>query len=107
MNRKQPSLPLCIIMDLIGCASYALPGLGEFTDIIWAPISGIVFFMMFGGWKGALGGLFDFTEEILPFTDFIPTFTIAWCWRYMANQKRDTGHAQAASAVYPYPITNR
>ncbi len=107
MNRKQPSLVLCIIMDLIGCASYALPGLGEFTDIIWAPVSGIVFFMMFGGWKGALGGLFDFAEEILPFTDFIPTFTIAWCWRYLANQKRSTGHAQPANVVYRYPITNR
>jgi hypothetical protein len=89
MNRKQPSLLLCILMDLIGCASYIIPGLGELSDIVWAPVSGIIFFMMFGGWKGALGGLFDFTEEILPGTDFIPTFTIAWFWKYMTNRNRD------------------
>jgi hypothetical protein len=90
MNRKQPSLLLCILMDLIGCASYIIPGLGELSDIVWAPVSGIIFFMMFGGWKGALGGLFDFTEEILPGTDFIPTFTIAWFWKYMTNRNRST-----------------
>ncbi len=84
MNRKQPSLILCIIMDVLGYATYTVPGLGELGDIVWAPISGIVFFIMFGGgWKAAFGGLFDFTEELLPGTDFIPTFTIAWLWRYM------------------------
>jgi hypothetical protein len=83
MNRKQPSLVLCIIMDVLGYATYAIPGLGEFADILWAPISALVFFIMFGGWKGALGGMFGFAEEILPGTDFIPTFTIAWLMRYM------------------------
>ncbi len=52
-------------MDLIGYASYALPGLGELGDIIWAPISAIIFYRMFGGWKGAFGGMFNFVEEIL------------------------------------------
>ena len=98
MNRQQPSLVLCIIMDLLGCATYLLPGLGEWFDIIWAPISGIVFFMMFGGWKGALGGLFDFAEEILPGTDIIPTFTIAWILKYQASKKKLTTI---------HPITNR
>ena len=87
MNRKQPSLLICVIMDLLGCATYIIPGLGELADIVWAPISGIIFFLMFGGWKGAFGGLFDFTEEILPGTDFIPTFTIAWIWKWLANRK--------------------
>ena len=86
MIRKQPSLSLCILMDLLGCATYIIPGWGELADIVWAPFSGIVFFLMFGGWTGALGGLFDFTEEILPGTDFIPTFTIAWIWKYLANR---------------------
>jgi hypothetical protein len=87
MKRKRPSLLFCIVMDLIGCASYALPGLGEFTDIVWAPVSGIIFFFAFGGWKGAFGGLFNFTEEILPGTDFIPTFTIAWIGRWLTDHK--------------------
>ena len=76
--KKEPSLLICIVMDAIGYASFALPGLGEFSDIICAPISGFIFYKMFGGVKGAFGGVFNFAEEILPFTDFIPTFTIMW-----------------------------
>ena len=75
---RQPLLLFCIIMDLIGCASYAIPFLGEFSDIFWAPISAVIFFISFGGWKGALGGMANFIEEILPGTDFIPSFTIMW-----------------------------
>lgn len=78
MNRRIPSLVFCIIMDLIGYATYAIPVLGELADLVWAPFSGIVFFAAFGGWKGALGGLGNFIEEILPGTDFIPSFTIMW-----------------------------
>ncbi len=55
-----------------------LPVLGEFTDVIWAPLSGIVFFSLFGKRLGVLGGMFSFVEELLPGMDFIPTFTIAW-----------------------------
>ena len=73
-----PNLAICIIMDLIGMASYIVPGWGEFIDIIWAPISGYVFFKMFGGRFGLIGGVLDFLEEILPGTDIIPSFTIAW-----------------------------
>ena len=65
-------------MDLIGYATYAIPGIGEFGDIIWAPVSALIFYKTFGGWKGAFGGLFNFIEEILPGTDFIPSFTIMW-----------------------------
>ncbi len=79
---KQPtrevSLAFCIVMDFIGYATYAIPLLGEFADIIWAPISAFVFFKTFGGWKGAFGGAFNFVEELLPGLDFIPTFTLTW-----------------------------
>jgi hypothetical protein len=88
MHKPLPSLGFCLLMDLLGCATYLLPGIGEWFDIIWAPISGIVFFMVFGGWKGALGGLFDFVEEILPGTDIIPSFTIAWIIKSQAAKSR-------------------
>lgn len=65
-------------MDLLGMANYVIPFFGEFEDIPWAPISGFVFYKLFGGKFGLFGGVFDFLEEILPFTDFIPSFTIAW-----------------------------
>lgn len=79
--RKTPSLLFCIVMDLIGYASFAIPVLGEFGDLLWAPISALIFFRTFGGWKGAFGGMFNFVEEILPGLDFIPTFTITWLWQ--------------------------
>lgn len=88
MNKQLPPLLVCVIMDIIGYATYSIPFFGEFGDIIWAPISALVFFKMFGGWKGAVGGAFSFLEEILPFTDFIPTFTIAWVWKYMGSKKK-------------------
>ena len=71
-------------MDLLGCASYLLPGIGELTDIVWAPISAIIFLIMFGR-RAAFGAVFNFAEEILPGTDFIPTFTIAWIWRKVSR----------------------
>lgn len=86
--KKQPSLIFCILMDIIGYATYAIPGLAEFADILWAPISAIIFMTTFGGWKGALGGVGNFIEEILPGTDFIPSFTIMWFIQNM--QKRNT-----------------
>ncbi|HEX8358283.1 MAG TPA: hypothetical protein VF610_12750 [Segetibacter sp.] len=85
---KQPSLILCIIMDLIGYATFALPVLGEFADVVWAPISAFIFYKSFGGVKGAFGGIFNFVEEILPFTDFIPSFSIMWAWQYFTRQQQ-------------------
>ena len=43
-----PNIGICIAMDLIGMASFIFPGMGEFTDVIWAPISGYIFFKLFG-----------------------------------------------------------
>ena len=87
-KRKQPSLIFCIIMDVIGNLSYFLPGVGEFFDAIWAPVSGFIFYLCFGGWSGAAGGFFNFIEEILPGTDFIPSFTIMWFVQNVARRKQ-------------------
>ncbi len=85
-------------MDLIGYATFSLPLIGEALDLVWAPISAMIFFRTFGGWKGAFGGMFNFIEEILPFMDFIPTFTIAWAFEHFFSKKNSvepiniTGH---------------
>ena len=84
-QQKSTSLVFCVLMDLIGYATYAVPVLGEFGDILWAPISALIFYKTFGGWKGAFGGLFNFVEEIMPGLDFIPSFTIMW---FMKNLKK-------------------
>lgn len=78
-KKKRVNLYLCILLDLIGLISYLLPVIGETIDIVWAPISGIIFYFLFGMKKfGLLGGVFSFLEELAPGLDFIPTFTIAW-----------------------------
>lgn len=90
MNKKKPFVPnlaICIVMDLIGMASYFIPAFAEFGDIIWAPISGFIFYILFGGRFGMIGGVLNFLEEIIPFTDIIPSFTIAWFIRKKESEK--------------------
>ena len=84
---KQPSLLFCIIMDIIGYATYSIPVLGEIGDALWAPVSAIIFYIYFGGWKGGFGAIFNFVEEILPGADFIPSFTIMWLVQRAARKK--------------------
>ena len=81
MTKEKPVLPnifLCIVLDVIGMASYILPGIGEFADVGWAFISALVFHTLIGGRFGMIGAVLNFTEEVIPFTDIIPSFTIAW-----------------------------
>ncbi len=84
---NQPSLAFCLTMDLIGYISFAVPFLGEASDLIWAPLSGLIFFKAFGGTKGKYGGLFAFAEEALPFLDFIPTFSLMWAYQRLFAKK--------------------
>jgi hypothetical protein len=90
IQKQLPNLSYCILLDIIGYASFALPMLGEFSDLVWAPVSGFLFYKLFGGKMGLWGGGFSFLEEILPFTDFIPTFTIAWFIRKRTLSKEQT-----------------
>ena len=88
-KNKLPALTTCIILDLIGMASYLLPVLGETFDFIWAPISGIIFYFLFGMKKfGMVGGIVSIIEEISPGFDIIPTFTIAWIIRKNSMEKQ-------------------
>jgi hypothetical protein len=84
-------------MDAIGMLTFAIPGYGEFGDIFWAPISALIFFASFGGKKGAIGAMFNFMEEILPFLDFIPSFTIAWLY-FRYNEESSGKKNQPISA---------
>ena len=89
VQKPLPSLAACILMDVLGYATFAIPVLGEFLDILWAPVSAMIFFKMFGGKKGLIGGAFNFFEELMPGLDFIPTFTITWAVQYF-SRKRNT-----------------
>ena len=83
MKRKLPSLRTCIVLDSIGCISYIVIPFGP----VWAIISGIIFYFLFGRKLGVFGGIFSFVEELFPGIDFIPTFTIAWLIRKYEMEK--------------------
>jgi len=89
MKSKQPTLKFCILMDLAGITTFIIPGFGELADIFWAPVSAITFIFCFKGRYGLYGGMFNFIEEFLPGTDFIPTFTIRWMMQYSKKLKMD------------------
>ncbi len=86
-NFLQPTLPLCILLDMMGMVSFSIPVIGEFSDVIWAPISALLFFKMFGGKLGFFGAGFNFIEELFPFTDIIPSFTIAFALKYFFKKE--------------------
>ncbi len=86
-QKPMPSLLACLLFDFIGYASYGVPFFGEFLDFLWAPLSAIIFWKMFGFKKGFLGGAFSFFEELMPGLDFIPTFTISWFLLYSKRNK--------------------
>ncbi len=91
MKQQTPSLLFCVTMDLAGYFSYSILLLGEFTDIIWAPVSAIVFYHTFGRKSfGRQGAVFAFLEELLPGADFIPTFTIAWVIKKVIRKSEST-----------------
>lgn len=81
-DKKQKQLLLSVLFDAIGMFSYTLPFLGEFIDFAWAPISGIILASMYKGTVGKVGGVISFLEELLPFTDILPTFTLTWIYTY-------------------------
>lgn len=80
---KYRQLFFSILLDLIGMLSYSVPALGEFSDLIWAPISSYLLAKMYPGKVGKVGAVVNFIEEISPGIDFIPTFSLTWFYTYV------------------------
>lgn len=81
MNKKYKKLILSILLDIFGFFT-VLP-----FDIVWAPVSGYLMTRMYKGNKGKIAGIVSFLEEIIPFADVIPTFTIMWLYTYVFNKE--------------------
>lgn len=79
-------LVLSLLFDAIGMMSFSIPLIGEFADVIWAPLSGIIMVWMYKGTMGKVAGVVSFLEEILPATDIIPSFTIMWVYTYFIKK---------------------
>lgn len=85
-KNKIQNLIFGLIFDGIGMLSFTIPLVGEFSDVIWAPLSGFLMMWMYKGFLGKIGGTISFLEEILPFSDFVPTFTLVWIYRYFIKK---------------------
>ncbi|MGO4905232.1 hypothetical protein [Flavobacterium sp. W20_MBD1_R3] len=86
-SNKTRNFFLGILFDAIGMLSFTVPLIGEFSDVIWAPMAGFLMTWMYKGAVGRVGGVVTFLEEILPFSDFIPTFTLTWIYNYIIKKK--------------------
>ena len=82
-NKKYKQLLLGLLFDAIGMLSFAIPFVGEFSDIVWAPLSAWLMTRMYKGNLGQVAGVVTFIEEILPGFDLIPSFTLMWFYTYV------------------------
>ena len=72
-----------LLFDGVGMLSFAIPLIGDFSDIIWAPLAAWLMTRMYKGKVGQGAGIITFLEEIIPGLDVIPTFTIMWFYTYV------------------------
>jgi hypothetical protein len=73
---------LSLFIDLIGSASYLLPVVGEGLDLAWAPAQTVLIMSMYDTTSPNLKYV-SFIEEILPFTDIVPSATIGWACEFV------------------------
>lgn len=82
-DEKYKLLRQGILFDLIGMSTMAIPVVGPFLDMIWAPLAAKQMSKMYKGNEGKLASVVVFLEEILPFTDIVPTFTLMWLYTFV------------------------
>jgi hypothetical protein len=75
-----------LVFDGIGMMSFLIPGIGEFSDVIWAPIAAWLMTRMYKGRTGQIAGILTFIEELLPGFDLIPGFTLMWIYSYITSK---------------------
>ncbi|MGB7394466.1 MAG: hypothetical protein WA913_08745 [Pricia sp.] len=88
-DNKYKKLLLGLLFDGIGMLSFSIVGIGEFSDIIWAPVAGWLMTRMYKGKIGQGAGVFTFIEEILPGFDVIPSFTLMWLYTYVFKKSSE------------------
>ena len=87
-DNKIRNLFLGLLFDALGMLSFSLPDIGDFTDVIWAPLAGWLMTRMYKGKIGQAAGLVTFVEELIPGLDAVPTFTIMWVYTYLLSGKK-------------------
>ncbi|MGB5698241.1 hypothetical protein [Muriicola sp.] len=85
-QNKVKYLFLGLLFDGIGMLSFMIPGIGEFSDVLWAPLAAWLMTRMYKGSSGQLAGIVTFIEEIIPGLDLIPSFTLMWLYTYVLSK---------------------
>ncbi len=87
-KKKKITLLGAILLDAIGLISYVIPAYGEAFDTVWAPVSAIILLVKFGR-TSLPASLLQFVEELLPFSDFIPTFTLTYLYQKFYKERKE------------------
>jgi len=95
LNRDIITLIVALIIDFVGLASYLFPSLGELFDGFWAPISALLVYLLFG--RKLSWASFTFIEELFPYTDIIPSATLAWYF----YRRRNSSDSKNVAEIYP------
>jgi hypothetical protein len=82
---------LSLFIDLIGSSSYLLPVVGEGIDLAWAPTQTIMIMAMYDSTTPNLKYV-SFLEEVLPFTDIVPSATIGWACEFVPAMLNNGGN---------------
>jgi hypothetical protein len=85
---KYKKLGIGILFDALGLVSFIIPGIGEFSDIVWAPVSAWLMTKLYTGKAGKVAGVITLVEEALPGFDVIPTFTLMWLYTYVFKKEK-------------------
>ncbi|GAB2649937.1 hypothetical protein GCM10027035_49940 [Emticicia sediminis] len=83
-EKKRKDLMASLAIDALGMVTFLIPALGEAADVIIAPIISVLIYAVHRTTFGAIAG---FLEEIIPFTDIIPSATIIWFYRYFLKRE--------------------
>ncbi len=86
-NNKYKLLRQGILFDCVGMVTMVIPVVGPFLDILWAPYAAKKMTDMYKGNTGKIAAVIVFLEEILPFTDFVPTFTLMWIYTFVFSSE--------------------
>ncbi|RFN58337.1 hypothetical protein [Marixanthomonas ophiurae] len=89
-HSKYTILKKGLFYDAVGMVTMFIPIIGPFLDIIWAPYAAKKMSDMYEGEQGKIASIIVFIEEVLPITDFIPTFTLMWLYTYVWQGKKDS-----------------
>ena len=88
-SNKYKLLIIGLLLDAVGVitSSWILPAIGDFADVVWAPLAAWLMTKMYKGTAGKVAGVLTFVEEIIPYVDIVPSFTLMWLYTFVFKGK--------------------